>query len=215
MNERPPSVEVDTTVSYLALGDSYTIGASVQDDERWPRQLARALGQRERIGVQPVEIIARSGWRTDNLANVLSDEPPSSPRYDLVSLLIGVNDQYQGFGIDGYTERFEDLLRRSIQLAGGDSTAVFVVSIPDYAFTPFGGGSAEVSREIDAFNQAARTVTERYGVHFYNITPISRRGLAEPELVADDRLHPSARQYRLWVEEVLLGQVTAQLRRNR
>ncbi len=164
--------------------------------------------------MQPLAIVARNGWRTDNLSNALTDDPPSGP-YDLVSLLIGVNDQYQGFGISGYTERFEDLLQRSITLAGGDTAAVFVVSIPDYAFTPFGGGSEAVSREIDAFNQAAQTVTERYGIPFYHITPISRRGLAEPDLVASDGLHPSARQYRLWVEEVLLGQVTAQLRRSR
>ena len=215
MNEQAPTTEVDTTVSYLALGDSYTIGTSVREEERWPRQLARALRERERIGVQPLEIVARNGWRTDNLSNALSDDPPPSGPYDLVSLLIGVNDQYQGFAVSGYMERFEDLLQRAIALAASDTTAVFVVSIPDYAFTPFGGGREAVSREIDAFNRAARTVTERYGVPFYDITPISRRGLAEPNLVASDRLHPSARQYRLWVDEVLLGQVATQLRRSR
>ncbi|WP_420460551.1 SGNH/GDSL hydrolase family protein [Neolewinella sp.] len=214
MKEQLPPMAVDTTISYLALGDSYTIGTSVQETERWPRQLAQALQQRERIGVQPLEIVARNGWRTDNLSNALADDPPAGP-YDLVSLLIGVNDQYQGFGVSGYTERFEDLLQQAIALAGGDTSAVFVVSIPDYAFTPFGGGSEAVSREIDAFNQAAQAVAEGYDVPFYNITPISRRGLAEPDLVASDKLHPSARQYRLWVEEVLLGQVTAQLRRSR
>ena len=213
MNQWPPPAAVDTTISYLALGDSYTIGTSVAEADRWPVQLATALERREGINVRPLDLVARNGWRSDNLANALDAEPPARS-YDLVSLLIGVNDQYQGFSLGGYSDRFEELLRRAIEFAGGDTSAVFVVSIPDYAYTPFGNGSEEISRAIDAFNTAAQTVAEQYEVPFYNITLISRRGLAEPALVASDNLHPSGEQYRRWVEEVLLGQVAAQIRRS-
>ncbi|MCP9237784.1 SGNH/GDSL hydrolase family protein [Lewinella sp. JB7] len=207
-----PSPTVDTVIAYLALGDSYTIGTSVQASERWPVQLTEQLLEREGIRVEPLEIIARNGWRTDNLANALSAGDPGSD-FDLVSLLIGVNDQYQGFSVAAYRPQFERLLQRSIGYAGGDSSAVFVVSIPDYAYTPFGGGSESVSRDIDAFNEAAAAVCQSYGVPFYNITPISRDGLRDPALVADDGLHPSGQQYRRWVSEVLRTQVAAQILR--
>ena len=206
-----PTVPTDTTISYLALGDSYTIGTDVGEEDRWPVQLARLLAERERIGVEPLDFIARNGWRTDNLANGIAAAAPQR-NYDLVSLLIGVNDQFQGFDPNGYGERFAGLLSTSLRLAGGDTSNVFVVSIPDYAFTPFGGGREDISRAIDRFNDTARKIAERNGVPFYSVTEISRRGLAEPVLVASDDLHPSGVQYRRWVEEVLLTQVAAQLR---
>ncbi|THH41268.1 SGNH/GDSL hydrolase family protein [Neolewinella litorea] len=207
----PPTAEPDTTISYLALGDSYTIGTSVPAEQRWPEQLARQLLERERIAVEPLEIVARNGWRTDNLANALAAADPGDD-FDLVSLLIGVNDQFQGFAVDGYQRRFEQLLQAAIGYAGGDTSRVFVVTIPDYAYTPFGGGREFISREIDQFNAAARQVTTRYDIPFYNITPISRRGLQQPDLVAGDDLHPSGKQYGLWVEEVLLKQVADLIR---
>ena len=203
----------DTTISYLALGDSYTIGTSVGEQDRWPAQLSTLLLERERIEVEPLTYVARSGWRTDNLAIGIKGAD-LTPGYDLVSLLIGVNDQYQGFEPLGYGERFAALLSTAIDLAGGDTSNVFVVSIPDYAFTPFGGGRQDISRDIDRFNDTARTIAERNGIPFYNITELSRRGLAEPILVAGDELHPSGVQYRRWVEEVLLAEVAAQLRRH-
>lgn len=203
----------DTTLSYLALGDSYTIGTSVAADERWPNQLAEQLLQRERIRISPLEIIARNGWRTDNLSNALAAAPPGTT-FDLVSLLIGVNDQYQGFAVEGYRERFEELLKDAIAYGGGDTARVFLVSIPDYAYTPFGGGNQRISKDIDAFNAAAREIANDYDVSFYSITDISRRGLVEPTLVAEDKLHPSGLQYRRWVEEVLLAQVARQIRRD-
>ena len=207
----PPPGPVDTTISYLALGDSYTIGTSVEPEQRWPYQLAARLGERDRIAVDPLEIVARNGWRTDNLMIALDEKDPGSD-FDLVSLLIGVNDQYQGFSVDGYQDRFEELLQSAIGYAGGDTSSVFVVSIPDYAYTPFGGGDANVSREIALFNDAAREITSRYGIPFYNITEISERGLQEPDLVAGDGLHPSGKQYGLWVEEVLLDKVARLIR---
>ncbi len=203
----------DTTISFLALGDSYTIGTSVPAAERWPEQLAEQLLQRERIRVEPLEIVARNGWRTDNLSNALAAAAPADD-FDLVSLLIGVNDQYQGFHLAGYRERFEGLLRQAIGYAGGEANNVFVVSIPDYAYTPFGGGDPKTSGAITAFNAAAKEVTGRYGVPFYSITDISRKGISEPDLVAQDNLHPSGLQYRRWVEEVLLPQVARQVRLN-
>ncbi|NJB85585.1 lysophospholipase L1-like esterase [Lewinella marina] len=209
----PPSAEPDTTISFLALGDSYTIGTSVAADERWPNQLSRQLLAREKIAVEPLEIVARNGWRTDNLANALAAADPGE-NFDLVSLLIGVNDQFQGFSVDGYQQRFRALLESAIGYAGGDTSRVFVVSIPDYAYTPFGGGKESISREIDAFNAAAESVATSYGVPFYNITPITRRGLQQPDLVASDNLHPSGKQYGLWVEEVLLARVAGLIRKN-
>ena len=207
----PTPVTVDTTLSYLALGDSYTIGTSVAAEERWPVQLARELLEREGIRLEPLEIVARNGWRTDNLSNALDDSDPGND-WDLVSLLIGVNDQYQGFHPEGYRTRFRALLERAIGYAGGDTSAVFVVSIPDYAYTPFGGGAAQVSEDIDEFNAVAKSESEAAGVPFYDIVSISRQGLNTPSLVAGDDLHPSGEQYRRWVEEVLRVPVSEQIR---
>ena len=201
---------VDTTLSYLALGDSYTIGTSVQAAERWPAQLAEALLVKERILLEPLEIVARNGWRTDNLQNALAADPPGEG-WDLVSLLIGVNDQYQGFDAAGYAGRFRALLENAIRYAGGDTSHVFVVSIPDYAYTPFGGGNADISRELDEFNAIARGVCNEIGVPYLDIVAISRQGLDRPELVAEDNLHPSGLQYGRWVDEVIATAVTRQI----
>ncbi|WP_198664972.1 SGNH/GDSL hydrolase family protein [Lewinella sp. IMCC34191] len=208
-----PNVEADTTLSYLALGDSYTIGTSVAAEERWPNQLAQALLEKESIRLEPLEIVARNGWRTDNLSNALHASDPGTD-WQLVSLLIGVNDQYQGFNVDGYRSRFRALLESAIRYAGGDTSSVFVVSIPDYAYTPFGGGGAQVSADIDAFNAAAEAISISLGVPFYDIVAISREGLKTPALVAEDDLHPSGLQYRRWVDEVLLDQVAQQIRQD-
>lgn len=186
--------------SFLALGDSYTIGESVQESERWPVQLAKELND---IGyqVEQPKIIARTGWRTDELmaavndANLLSD-------YDLVGLLIGVNNQYQGKTVESYQPEFEELLRKAIELAGGDKSKVFVVSIPDYGFTPFGESKkAKISRELDDYNSVNRSISKALGVQYFYITDISRSG--KNGLVAKDNLHPSGEQYRLWVAEIL------------
>ncbi len=206
-----PAGPADTTISYLALGDSYTIGESVPSDQRWPNQLAAQLLVNHSVAVEPLEIVARTGWRTDNLSNALEAAEPGED-FDLVSLLIGVNDQYQGFSVDGYRGRFEALLKDAIRYGRGDTSNVFVVSIPDYAYTPFGNGDPSVTRELKEFNDAAREISGRYNIPFYSITEISERGLKEPDLVAGDGLHPSGKQYRLWVEEVLLTSVAARIK---
>lgn len=189
-------------LSYLALGDSYTIGESVTEKERWPVQLAKALSENG-IPVEPPKIIAVTGWRTDNLKNGINIAQIKK-KYDMVSLSIGVNNQYQGKPVGEYAIEYEDLLKTAIQLAGEDKSRVFVVSIPDYGFTPYGKPKQEkITRELEEFNSVNRRITESYGVTYINITDISRRGLDDPELVAGDGLHPSGKQYSLWVERIL------------
>lgn len=189
-------------LSYLALGDSYTIGESVSEPERWPNQLVSALSQKG-VMVSTPKIIATTGWRTDNLKDAIVKAKLESS-YDLVSLLIGVNNQYQGKPADEYAREFEDLLKMAIQLAQGKSSNVFVVSIPDYGYTPFGVSKKEtISKQIDEFNQINKRIAEEYQVAYYNITDISRLGLKDPALVASDKLHPSGKMYALWTERIL------------
>lgn len=185
---------------YLALGDSYTIGEAVAESDRWPVQLADSLREKG-IAIDPPQIIARTGWTTGELRTGISNTNPQGP-FDLVSLLIGVNNQYRGFSLTQYETEFAQLLSQAIAFAGGDKSRVFVVSIPDYGQTPFGQGRdpERIARELDAFNAAAQGICLTQGVDFFNITPISREGLAKPELVAADGLHPSGIMYRRWVE---------------
>ena len=192
----------DSPVRFLALGDSYTIGESVAELQRWPVQLANALSQRG-YQVEKPEIIAVTGWRTDQLKDALLARNLSR-QYDLVSLLIGVNNQYQKGTISRYKHDFDELLDLAVEHAGGDPSKVFVLSIPDYGFTPFGQANrAEISAEIDAFNDVNRSIALEHKVTYIDITEISRRGLADPSLIAEDGLHPSAKMYRLWVQKIL------------
>ena len=183
---------------YLALGDSYTIGASVAESETYPVQLGdRLLPNSANLEVR---ILAQSGWTTEDLAYAIDTTTDFRESYDLVSLLIGVNNQYQGRTLENYRVEFRSLLEQAIELAGNNTGRVFVMSIPDYAYTPFGGGSASISQQIDEFNAANRSITSAYGIQYFDITPISREGLDDPQLVAADGLHPSGLQYSRWVE---------------
>lgn len=192
-------------IKYLALGDSYTIGQSVASSDNYPNQLyARLLA--DDVGVEVPKIIARTGWTTGDLQVAIEQEEIATD-YDLVSLLIGVNNQYRGRTESEYTKEFEDLLRQAIEFANGEATQVIVLSIPDYAYTPFGEGSKDpnkISTEIDTFNALNKDISETYNVRYFDITPISREGTATPALVADDGLHPSGEQYRRWVESIYL-----------
>ena len=193
---------IEVPLRYLALGDSYTIGESVAETQRWPVLLTDDL-RREGFDIAAPRIIARTGWTTKNLQNGIDDADIDNETFDIVSLLIGVNNQFQGRSLEEYKTQFAELLQQAVDFAAGDKTRVFVVSIPDYAFTPFGqnSGNAEtISAEIDVFNAAAREITETEEIPFYNITPISRQGNDDPELVAGDGLHPSGKQYQLWVD---------------
>jgi len=194
-------------VRYLALGDSYTIGESVSEDQRWPNQLAalitstplfaKPIGRTER-GME-VTIIARTGWTTDELWQSIQAanlEPP----YDLVSLLIGVNNQYRGYDIDEYREQFVFLLNKSIEYAGRDPNRVIVLSIPDWGVTPFASGRdrGQIAKDINAFNLVNRAESEKAGVHYVNVTPGSRGARDDISLVASDGLHPSGKMYSEW-----------------
>ena len=149
--------------------------------------------------IKEVKIIAQTGWTTGNLRQGIAQETTLQSKYDLVSLLIGVNNQYQGGNVADYEVEFRQLLEQAINLAGNDASRVFVVSIPDYAFTPFGNGNTTISQEIDDFNAANKAITAQYNIQYFDITPISREGLNEPNLVASDGLHPSGEQYNKWV----------------
>ncbi len=208
----PGGPEPQIPLRFLALGDSYTIGQSVSEESRWPVQLAEVLSNRG-ILVDSSLIIARTGWRTDQLQDALEAEH-LEPDWELVSLLIGVNNFFQGGSIDDYATAFTQLLDSAIALAGNRPGRVFVVSIPDYAYTPYRSTLSDpdaVSAGIDLFNDRSHSIAEAKNVAWFNITDISRRGLDEPELVASDGLHPSALQYTLWVEERLADGVEALL----
>jgi lysophospholipase L1-like esterase len=193
-------------LKFLALGDSYTIGESVAVEERWPVQLAKALRKRG-IDCSDPTIIATTGWRTDDLKNAL-EKAKLKPEYTLVALLIGVNNFYQGKSAESYAPEFEELLLTAIALAGGDKSRVFVVSIPDYGYTPFGKDKQKtISAGIDTYNAINKSITQKLGVKYIYITDISRKGLTDPNLVAGDGLHPSGKMYSEWVDRMLLDVV--------
>lgn len=191
--------------SYLALGDSYTIGEGVPEAGCWPRQLAQAL-RADGIALADPRIIAATGWSTDELSAAIDAAEPLAG-FDFVSLLIGVNDQYRGRPVADYRDGFGALLERAIALADGRSDRVLVLGIPDWGATRFGRASgrdlAEVSRELDAYNATARQISERRGVAFVDITAVSRRHDGDAATLADDGLHPSAAMYADWTRLAL------------
>jgi lysophospholipase L1-like esterase len=211
MSQTMPEGPIQNTfdsLRFLALGDSYTIGTAVDEKDRWPVILANALEARN--GSQPaspevdVDIVAVDGWTTRNLINGIEAGRDSLlAEYDLVSLLIGVNNQYQGLSTTEYQSEVGEWLNTAIASAGGQTNNVFVVSIPDYAYTPSGEGRKDISTALVQFNAIGKSIAERYSVPFYDITPISQHGLEDPSLVASDDLHPSGKQYHRWVNEVL------------
>jgi lysophospholipase L1-like esterase len=199
---------------YLALGDSYTIGESVAVAERFPNQLARVL-RAKGLAIAEPEIIAKTGWTTDELSAAIDKAAPHGP-YALVTLLIGVNNQYRGRDAEQYRGEFRALLKRAIGFAGGNAQHVVVVSIPDWGVTPFASGRdrAKIGREIDAFNAINRDETQRAGARYADVTPASRHASTEPVLVAPDGLHPSGAMYARWVAAIA-PQAEAALRAKR
>ncbi len=190
-------------ISFLSLGDSYTIGESVADSARWSVQLAQML-RKEGYDVGVPDIIAKTGWTTAELADAITASK-NDKRYDLVSLLIGVNNQYRGQSVERFRTEFRDLLATSVRYAGGRKDRVFVLSIPDWGVSPFGASRdrAQIAREIDAFNAVAKEETQKAGVLYIDITPISRNGLGQPAMFAADGLHFSGEMYALWAKEAL------------
>lgn len=195
-----PPFTNDTSKTYLALGDSYTIGQSVSVNDRFPNVTADIL-KAQGIGVAAPQIIATTGWTTRNLLDALNAAPPKN-NFSVVSLLIGVNNQYQHKSIDEYKTEFTELLNRSIQYAANKPTHVFVLSIPDYSVTPYAQGSdtAMIAREIDQFNAVNKTISLQLGVNYLDITPISRQAKNDRTLIANDGLHPSGIQYKKWAD---------------
>lgn len=190
------------SLRYFALGDSYTIGESVAESERFPNQLASMLAN-EGLTVE-VTIIARTGWTTDELWQGIQAQTVSPP-YDMVSLLIGVNNQYRGRSLEEYREGFVFLLNKAIEYASGDVNRVIVFSIPDWGVTPFASGrdAAQIASEIDAFNQINLEETQKAGAHYVNVTPVSRKAKEDPALIAGDGLHPSGKMYAEWAKSAL------------
>ena len=189
--------------SFLALGDSYTIGEGVGLAQRWPAQLVARLREQS-TEIDAAEIVATTGWTTDELQQAI-DARDFKPPYALVSLMIGVNNQYRGRELANYTDEFDTLLEFAVSMAGSDAGRVIVVSIPDWGTTRFAASQqvdeGTVAVEIDRFNEVARSASAARGAHWLDVTALSR-GEAR-EMLADDGLHPSAEQYALWVDVIL------------
>lgn len=189
---------------FLALGDSYTIGESVPESDRWPVQLANQLREQDLADFAEPIIIAKTGWTAGELAEAIGTTNPKGP-FDLVTLLIGVNNQYRGLPLDEYQHEFRDLLSTATRLAGGNADHVIVLSIPDWSATSFAEGRdrIRIASEIDAFNAVNLAEAMKAGARYVDITPISRRAATDGGLIAGDGLHPSGKMYREWAELVL------------
>lgn len=190
-----PTPEASSTI-YLALGDSYTIGQSVDSADRFPAQTA-ALLNHDSVAVSAIQYIAATGWTTTNLQAAINTANPQGP-FAAVTLLIGVNDQYQQRDTTGYRGRFTTLLNTAVSLAGNHKNHVFVLSIPDYGVTPFGAGYYGISEQVDAFNAINKEVTDAYGIDYIDVTIISRNDAGNAAMLAPDGLHPSGSQYAQW-----------------
>jgi lysophospholipase L1-like esterase len=190
-------------ILYLALGDSYTIGTAINPENSYPHQLADSL-QKMGVSVDTTQIIATNGWTTTDLKKGILDKKPDSS-FNLVSLLIGVNNQYQGKSILLYKTEFRELLEQAIAFAGGNADQVFVVSIPNYGVTPFAESRnpAKIGSELIEYDRIAKEISTEYGITFINITPISELATDDLSLLASDELHPSAKMYSMWIGEIL------------
>ena len=195
-----------TTLGYLALGDSYTIGEGVDEGGRWPVQLAAALRQLQ-VPLRDPRIIATTGWTTDELDHALDAAALTDREWDLVTLLIGVNDQYRRRPLPEYATGFDALFHRAELLSKRGADGVVVLSIPDWCVTPFaakeGRDAAQIAHELDAYNAHARTLCEAHGVRFVDVTTASRTLGAGNGMLVDDGLHPSATQYAEWTRLAL------------
>lgn len=190
-----------TSVQYLALGDSYTCGQSVPKKHAWPRQYIKELEENE-IAVARFDMVAKTGWRTDELLRAIN-EAALAREYDIITIQIGVNNQFQGKSILTYKKDLKELFE-FVKTKSNSQTKVFVLSIPNYGYTPAGQrfNQHKISEELTEYNAFAAELAMQYNYQFVNITPISENGIADPSLVANDGLHPSGKQYRLWVKKL-------------
>jgi len=198
-------IPTKTTIRFLALGDSYTIGQSIEESQRWPVQLSELVeaspGFAERYQGIDGSIIARTGWTTNELWRAIQQDPPEGT-YEVVSLLVGVNDQYRGSRAEQYRQDFSFLLGKAIGYAGGDPSRVIVLSIPDWGVTPFASydkrPASQIAAELNAFNAINKDEAQKAGVRYVDVTPVSRQATADPALIAGDGLHPSGKMYAAW-----------------
>ena len=191
------------TSKFLALGDSYTIGQSVEVNERWPVQFLKELKGTTNV-IDTLQIIAKTGWRVDQLKEAMNSSDLEPP-YGIVSLLIGVNNQYQGQNANDFRPEFIEILEKSLKLVENRTERLFVISIPDWGASPYGFGfdRAKVSKEINEFNSVVKEESEKRGLRYFDITTISRRALIDRTLIASDGLHPSGKMYKLWVDKMI------------
>jgi lysophospholipase L1-like esterase len=203
--ENPKNLMEEKTYTYLALGDSYTIGEGVAEKDRYPNQTVELLKAKGLEFDKPI-IIAKTGWTTDELAKGIENAEIVGNTYDLVTLLIGVNNQYRGRPLENYESEFRTLLQDAITFAKGNSNNVVVISIPDWGVTPFavnrGSDQAKVAKEIDEFNAAKQSISDQLGVHYIDITEEYRKIGALPQMVVSDNLHPSALVYEKWANKL-------------
>lgn len=198
-----PSNSEEMNYSFLAMGDSYTIGEGVEEEESWPVQLVERLRRRDFKMAYP-KIVARTGWTTSDLIREVEEEIDVHRNFDLVSILIGVNNQYQKKSLSDFEEELREIFRKAINHSKRRERGVFAMSIPDYGVTPFGTENADqIGRDINEFNRVIRKVADEYDIDFFYITPISREAATNPQLIAADSLHPSKVMYRYWVDEII------------
>lgn len=187
-------------VSYLALGDSYTIGECVDQSMTFPYLLASSL-ESNNIKLS-IKVIAKTGWTSTELENAI-EEAKIDQKFDLVTLLIGVNNQYRNESIEDFKKSFIRLIAKALNLVNGDFKKLIIISIPDYGYTPFGYEKQEIiSKEIDKYNAESLLIAEFFGLNYINVTDISRQGLIEPNLITSDGLHPSSEMYKLWISNI-------------
>ena len=192
--------EFEDEFHFLALGDSYTIGESVAENVRWPNQLVRKINESN----SAVRIIAKTGWTTDELISAIEDANIKK-QYNLVSLLIGVNNQYRGWSIETFESELQELIEIAVSFSKKGSSNLIILSIPDWSAFPFAEGRdiKKISSEIYDFNSVIKSTAHKNGVAFFDVTDISRLASKQPELIAEDLLHPSGEMYRLWVEKII------------
>lgn len=189
--------------NYLALGDSYTIGEGVSLTKSFPYQVVQLLRSKE-FNFSAPEIIAKTGWTTDELLDEINKSTLLS-KYDFVTLLIGVNNQYRERDALEYKEQFEELLKKAVELANGKKEHVIIISIPDYSVTPYASSMdiEKISKEIEVFNGINKALSIQYKIHYVDITETSRNAKNDPTLITSDDLHPSEKEYAKWAEKIV------------
>jgi len=193
----------EKTYSYLALGDSYTIGESVPANQNFPSQVIELL-RKDGYSFSDAVIVAKTGWTTDELEDGIS-KAELKEQYDFVSLLIGVNNQYRGKSLEEYANEFDELLKKAIGCAGNNASHVIVLSIPDWGATPYASGRdrQKIASDIDAFNHVNKAISDRYKVNYIDITEGTREAATDLSLLTEDELHPSGKDYRRWAQKLV------------